>query len=150
MNYSFFKFLLIDNFVHINPARTQSPEPLAVMPNNCRMKNCEKTNWWKIKKKYFDKLILYTGIGNVLLTAKAFYFLEDIKIALATIWYSVLFYLIYYSFVILLIYLTELLDRTLSIRKVEHNELYFKLFSWIIILIPLLYPIFLYSLVHLY
>jgi ABC-type protease/lipase transport system fused ATPase/permease subunit len=76
-----------------------------------------KLYYWKTKKKYFDKLILITGIINLTTTTISFYFIENFNIALASIWYSLFFYLIYYSFIFFTIIIFEVIDRSFNLRK---------------------------------
>ena len=56
----------------------------------------DKSKWWRMKKDFLDKVILYTALVNTMITSIIFYFMDKlISTAIGAIWYTIAFYLIY-------------------------------------------------------
>ena len=116
----------------------------------------ERVKWWNDSRYKLNKGLFFDGVTVILVCGLIFEFLmthssDNPRMSIGYFLIASVIYIFYFGLINLVFILVEILDRTYS----ENNNLktrnaLFKVFFWVVLSIPVLYPIFLLTMIDVF
>jgi hypothetical protein len=101
-----------------------------------------KIQFWNHSKSLFDKVFICSAIVNIIVIAFIFFQTKNNKIAVLSVKISFLVHLALYAISMLLVFIAEAIDRSLSLKTQPLNKKFLIAYTFFISILPWLYVIY--------